>query len=100
LVPLDSVANEQLSPWHIVVREVWIIKNASLDDHGTWERLARPEERGATVRTKVRRDLLAGICSLRNLFGLARLELETVFGDDKVIAESCTADLPAVEAMA
>ena len=28
------------------------------------------------------------------------LKLEIVFRDDKIVAESCTADLPAVEAVA
>jgi hypothetical protein len=65
------MANEQLSSWYIVVWEVWIIKNARLDDNGARERLAGPVERGTTVRAEMRCDLLARIRSLRNLLWLA-----------------------------
>jgi hypothetical protein len=70
-VPLDSVANEQLSRRHIVVWEAGIIKNASLDDNSAWEGLASAVKRSTTVRTEVRSDPLAGLCSFRNLFRLA-----------------------------
>jgi len=65
------VANKKFSTWYIVVRKVRVIEDASLDDYRTWERLASPEERGATIGTEMRRDLLARVCSLCNLFRLA-----------------------------
>lgn len=70
-VPLHSVANKQLTPWHIVVRKVRVVEHAGLDDHSSRERFAGAKERGATVRAEVRSDLLAGICGLRDLLWLA-----------------------------
>ncbi len=117
MVPLHSMANIQLGSGYIVVWEVHIVQDARLDDNSARKRIARAEQRGTTVRAEVRCDLVSRICRLGDLLrfawewlGIYRgpkngdlctgLKLEAVFGDDKIVAKSRTADLSAVKAVA
>lgn len=76
--PLYPVANEQLTLWNIVVWEAGVIENARLDDNCSRKRRASAEQRGTAVGAEVRCDLIAAVCSFRDLLWFAWLWLDIV----------------------